>query len=601
MCGIAGIFAKDSVVNKQRIQVMTDALQHRGPDAEGQWISKDQCLGLGHRRLSIIDTSDLGIQPMHYLNRYTIVFNGEIYNYVELQRELLIKGYQFHSKTDTEVLLALYDLKKEKCLNDLDGMFAFCIWDEQEHTLFCARDRFGEKPFYYAFDTQQSFLFASEMKALFAAGIKKDVNNVMLYNYLTKKILSNPWNRSETFYNGIYKLEPSSYCILKEGRILKKEKYWKLHPEIQVNISFDDAVAQFKTLLLESVKKRLRSDVAIGSSLSGGLDSSTLVAILHSLNPSSQHTFSASFPGYAKDETRYMNLVIKNSNVIPHFTMPDENQLAAELDLLFFHQEEPFGSASIFAQWKVMQLAKQNSIVVLMDGQGADELLAGYTFYYRTFFQELYAGNRKMFQEEYDAYAESGQQHFSFDWKFKLQAKFPALYNQYLGVAPATHSHADIHPDFYNNYKSSSYKPTPFRPLLNHHLSDTLHVGGFEDMLRYADRNAMAFSREVRMPYLSHQLVEFSYSLPSSFKIHKTWSKYLLRKAYEKIVPPEISWRKDKIGYTAPESQWMQTAQMQEIMNNTLNILEKEKIINRKQKDSSKSWTYLMISKLLTS
>jgi asparagine synthase (glutamine-hydrolysing) len=343
----------------------------------------------------------------------------------------------------------------------------------------------------------------------------------------------------------------------------------------------------------------LRSDVPVGSSLSGGLDSSTIVCLLNSFHLGPQNTFSASFPGYEKDETAYMKMVIENASVTPHFTTPTATDLAEQLDLLFYHQEEPFGSASILAQWEVMKLAKQNATIVLLDGQGADELLGGYTFYYRTFFQELYATDKQLFKKEYSAYKTWGGNHFPYDWKFKAQAQFPNLYNQYLAFRSGPVAHPDIHPDFYNQHKSTTYKAPAFKPLLNSHLHNTLCISGFENLLRYADRNSMAFSREVRLPYLDHQLVEFSYSLPSTYKIHNGWSKYLLRKSFEGIIPEKITWRKDKIGYAPPENQWMQTSAMKEILNEGISKLSREKIINSAQLDPGKMWVYLMVSKLL--
>lgn len=598
MCGIAGIYALSSV-DKETVKQMTNSIQHRGPDAEGLWVSDNKRVGLGHRRLSIIDTSEIGNQPFHYLERYTIVFNGEIYNYIELREQLIHKGYKFRSQTDTEVLLALYDLKKEECLTDLDGMFSFCIWDNTEQTLFCARDRFGEKPFYYHYHSNKQFVFASEMKALFSIGITKSINNNLLFNYLSNAWLENPFNKSETFYNGIQKLEASHYLIINRNLELKKVRYWKLNTEQTYTGSLSDATECFKTMLTSSVQKRLRSDVAVGSSLSGGLDSSTIVAIVNSMSPFSQKTFSASFPGYEKDETRYMNMVIQQTNVSPFFTTPSADTLINELDKLFYHQEEPFASASILAQWEVMKLAKKNETVVLLDGQGADELLAGYTLYYHSYFQELYATNRQLFNDEYSAYKEWGGNHFVFDQKFKLQARLPYLFNLYTKWKSKPLPNTDMYQDFYEHYKSATPPPFLVKPSLNNHLENILCISGFENLLRYADRNSMAFSREVRLPYLDHRLVEFCYSLPSNYKIKQGWSKYVLRKAFEKVIPEEITWRKDKIGFAPPEEQWMQTPQMKDLLESCVSKLSDEKIINKDKRDPKKMWRYLMASKLI--
>lgn len=600
MCGIAGIYSIESIVTNSILKKMTDSIQHRGPDAEGQWITPNQQIGLGHRRLSIIDTSDLGNQPFHYLDRYTIVFNGEIYNYIELKEQLISKGYTFKSKTDTEVLLALYDLKKEQCLNDLDGMFSFCIWDQQEQTLFCARDRFGEKPFYYHFQPGKQFVFASEIKAIFAAGIEKKVNNNMLFNYLSNAWLENPFNKPETFYNGIQKLEASHYLLIKRNLELKKVRYWKLDTQQSYTGSLTEATERFREMLTTSVQKRLRSDVTVGSSLSGGLDSSTIVAVVNSMSPFSQKTFSASFPGYEKDETRYMEMVIQQTHVSPFFTTPTADTLITEIDKLFYHQEEPFASASILAQWEVMKLAKKNDTIVLLDGQGADELLAGYTLYYRSFFQELYATDKNLFNAEYTAYKEwGGRNHFEFDTKFKLEAKFPKLFHLYANWRSRPFPNTDMCSDFYEHHKFATPAPLNFKPVLNSHLETILCVSGFENLLRYADRNSMAFSREVRLPYLNHQLVEFCYSLPSTYKIKQGWSKYILRKAFEKKIPEAITWRKDKIGYAPPEEQWLQAPQMKNILEAAVTKLSAEKIIDKTKLHPTKNWRYLMAAKLI--
>ena len=281
MCGIAGIISPNPVnVSKQRLQTMTDTIQHRGPEGDGFWINETGNVGLGHRRLSIIDLSTAGSQPMHYLNRYSITYNGEIYNYVELKTTLENKGYSFISHCDTEVVLAAYACYGKQCLQYFDGMFAFALWDQDEQTLFCARDRFGEKPFYYFYNDEQ-FLFASEMKALWAIGIEKKMRQSMLLSYLTLGLTTNSTNQFETFYDGVNSLPAGNFLQVnitgKRGtndHKINVESYWDLDKESKISINEKQATEQFLHLLQTSVKRRLRSDVAIGTSLSGGLDSS---------------------------------------------------------------------------------------------------------------------------------------------------------------------------------------------------------------------------------------------------------------------------------------------------------------------------------------
>ncbi len=366
MCGIAGlIFKKKNTVSEQVLKKMCAEISHRGPDDNGIWISEEKNLGFGHQRLSIIDLSLNAHQPLHYLNRYTITFNGEIYNYIELREKLIENGYTFQSQSDTEVLLALYDLKKESFLEDLDGMFAFAIYDKVEHVVFCARDRFGEKPFYYFFDDDK-FVFASELKSLWAADIPKIKNDNMWFNYFAYGFQFNPTDLSETFYENCFQLKHSHFIKIdvKTFSIYQKKYYDIDYKNINKRITIKEAEQKIKELLAISVKRRLRSDVAVGSSLSGGLDSSILVSLINEIAPEKQQSFSAVFPGYKNDERKYVNLVLENKTIDAHFCSPSANDFAASFDNFIFHQEEPVSDASVFAQYKVMQLAKEKNCTV---------------------------------------------------------------------------------------------------------------------------------------------------------------------------------------------------------------------------------------------
>jgi asparagine synthase (glutamine-hydrolysing) len=409
MCGIAGILNfKGSPIQISQLKVMTDSIIHRGPDGEGHWISSNGEVGFGHRRLSIIDLTAGGNQPMHYAaGRYTITFNGEIYNYIEIREKLVKKGYIFQSNSDTEVLLALYDLKKENCLQDLDGMFSFAIWDDDKKELFCARDRFGEKPFFY---TQNSgyFAFGSEMKEIWALQGGRVPNFRMVNDYLRYGYVSNPQKPGFTFYKDIFQLPAASYLKIKNN-VLTIEKYWSIHLEKRSVLSFDDAMESFRELFTQSIQRRLRSDVAVGSSLSGGLDSSLIVCLVSELlkgKGSNINTFSARFKNFVKDEGKYMQYVIDKTEANPHYIFSESDVLNNEIDKIFHHQEEPFGSSSILVQYQVFELAKKNNVTVLLDGQGADEILAGYTPYYQTFFNELSKNNPEQYQEQLNYFLE---------------------------------------------------------------------------------------------------------------------------------------------------------------------------------------------------
>lgn len=606
MCGIAGIFNLDGRrVEKSQLQIMSDSIYHRGPDGDGFWINSDVEVGFGHRRLSILDLSSAGEQPMHYRNQYTITFNGEIYNYLEVKERLISEGHKFVSDTDTEVLLTLYSDKGERCLEYLDGMFAFAIWDNKEQKLFCARDRFGEKPFYYHYVPGKSFMFASEMKALMVAGVEKRIERHMLFNYLAYDVIEDPFDKQKTFFEDIHKLEAAHYISINKKSGLTKKRYWK-QPDllnINYNISFEDANQKFKHLFETSVKRRLRSDVAVGSSLSGGLDSSSIVCtIAKFISSSSQgiQTFSARFHDKNLDEGGFIEKVIAKTNATPHYTWPEADQMVKDIDSLFYHQEEPFTTASIFAQWEVMKLAKKHKVIVLLDGQGADEILAGYNHYMQPFLSDLYRNNKAAFREQVKKYDEMFHRKYPITFRFKAEAYIPEFLRtigkmRRLFTVPEYLKY--FHPDFISQYKT---RVPPFKRFntLNEALGFATFDYGLEKLLRFSDRNAMAHSREVRLPFLNHELVEFVFSLPPSFKIHNGWRKRILRTSMEDILPKEIAWRIGKIGYEAPQKDWMQHPVLLERVRNAKKKLVKENIVV--ESESLDPWKLLMAERLLS-
>lgn len=600
MCGIAGIISFNQGVESMSLERMILTLQHRGPDGEGIWIDEKKTVGLAHKRLSIIDLADTGKQPMHYANgRYTITFNGEIYNYIELKEKLLHQGYTFHSSSDTEVLLALYDLKKEEALQELDGMFAFSIWDRQENKLFCARDRFGEKPFYYHLSNSY-FAFGSEMKALFELGISKKVSQKKIYNYILYGILEDPLDKGATFYESIKQLEPAHYMIVTPDKQLIKKKYWDIHLGNSLVLSEREAVQQFRNLFTTSVHRRLRSDVPVGSSLSGGLDSSSIVMLIDKIKKekSIQKTFSARFLNFNRDEGNYMQLVIDKASVEPHFVFPTVDSVIRNLKTISYHQEEPIASASVAIQFEVMKLARQNGIKVLLDGQGADEMLAGYTLFWNTYLNQLYASDKNKFKSATLSYTELHNKvpvktNFEFKWRAYHNRSFKTVSQLKNAFKSPTSSYfLGIHPDLVSHYKREN-NPIPKMTSLKDHLYFFLMKRGLNELLRYADRNAMAHSVEVRLPFLSHELVEFLFQLPDEMLLNKGWSKYILRKSMEDLLPPEITWRKDKIGYEPPQDEWMATPHFKDYLNEAVTYLKKEKIISAVLPDLH--WHYIAL------
>jgi len=602
MCGICGI-AGPGEVDPDRVRAMADALRHRGPDGEGLLALDGGRTVLGHRRLRILDLSDAGAQPMRYRERFTIVYNGEVYNYLGLREELRAKGHRFRSDTDTEVLLAAYAEWGEACLDRLDGMFAFAIHDVEDGSLFCARDRFGEKPLFYA-EREGGLAFASEMKALFAGGVPAAVDRRMLFHYLAYDAVADANEPAATFFAGVRRLEPAhSLRRAADGRIVLR-RYWRIDPgRREDSLSFEDARDRFRELFDTSVRRRLRSDVPLGSSLSGGIDSSSVVLTIPRLEPGGapRRTFSARFDDPVLDEGRWMEMVAERAGAEASYTHPTAETVAGVLDDVVLHQEEPFPSTSVIAQWEVMRLAREGGVTVLLDGQGADEVLGGYLHYFRPLFTELFltdparlAAERRAFERRYgDRFP------IPLDRRFRWEARRPGLLRllgdlrRRLG-RPAYL--ADLHPDFARAHRTA---PPPFRThrSLRDALLHSTTRQGLPTLLRFADRSSMAFSREVRLPFLSHELVEFVFALPSAYKVGDGWTKRLLRAAMEDRLPAELTWRVDKLGFTPPHDRWVASAPVRERTEAAAEALEREGVLRARRPE--RSWAYLMAAELL--
>lgn len=610
MCAIAGIFSWNEPVGRARIKSMTDAMWHRGPDDSGIWVDPSARVGLGHRRLAILDLSDHGHQPMRSDDgRFTLVYNGEIYNYLELRSELQSEGYRFESTGDTEVLLAMYRRYGAGCLSHLDGMFAFAVWDGLEQRLFCARDRFGEKPFFYFLGANE-FIFASEIKALLKAGIKKDISPSRIYSYLQDSTdLLDSEHEDSTFYRNIMRLSPSTSMIVERGGVLRRRKYWQLDQSRRDQaITIEDAIDQFRDLFERSIVSRLRSDVSVGSSLSGGLDSSSIVCGIHRLkgNALRQNCFSARFPDYIEDEGRYIELVNRKVGSTPHYAFPNVGTFLESFEDFFAHHDEPVVSASVFAQWEVMKLAQSEGITVLLDGQGADEMLAGYEHYAHILDEELSKSEGLSRAEDLDA----GNR----DAGHRAQG---LLSNGIENMIKRSYNRSDLRRLVYRSrYRSHYLDPDflfsvfPYRRSRYSHMTCLESVlrqdmtnGKLETLLRYADHNSMAFSREVRLPFLSHQIVEFVFSLPSTYKIRDGWSKYLLRAAMKHVLPPEICWRRDKIGFSVPQGEWLRDERVTLVLNDSILRLKKMGIINKRCSiagiPSDRIWQVLSLGQIL--
>jgi len=613
MCGIAGIVSPNAAdTNIHTLKKMAESLAHRGPDGEGVWLSPKKMAGLAHRRLAVIDLSIHAMQPMHYIDRYSIVFNGEIYNYIELKKDLQKAGYHFSNNSDTEVILAAFDCYKEKCLQFFDGAFAFAIWDEYEQSLFAARDRFGEKPFYY-YKEQNRFFFGSEMKALWAAGIKKSISERMLLNYITLGYVQNPSDQSQTFFNDIFSLPPSHYLTLHKNN-LTIERYWSLDKQATIQIDENEAIQRVDELLKQSVFRRLRSDVPVGTSLSGGIDSTSLLHYIKENDTSSFQTFSAIFPGFDKNEEHFIASAAEFFKVENTKIIPDELGLIKDFEKLLYHQEEPFPSSSLYAQYKVYETAKSKNIKVLLDGQGADEVFAGYNRYIHWFLQELISRNHFVdFIKEKHLFK---KHRTPFQWNISniAAAYLPShacLALEKIEYNKIIHNH-DVSKELLFSLKGREWEGIhkPVVTKLNDILSFNVTENGLEELLRYCDRNSMAHGCEVRLPYLNHDLVSFVFSLPTRFKMNNGFTKSILRKLMQNKIPNEINWRTDKIGFEPPQKKWMESPVLVDFVheakkNLVAHRILKPQVLQKQNKslgahDSNNfDWRYLCIHQML--
>ena len=552
-----------------------DRVAHRGPDGRG-WMVFDSVLGpvaLGHRRLSIIDLSEAAAQPMAYADgRYQIVYNGEIYNYLELRRELAAKGRSFRTQSDTEVLLAAYDEWGEAALDRLFGMFAFVIWDRETRTIFAARDRFGIKPLYF-FATPMGVALASEIKQFIGLpGFAARLNIARVYDFLISGIQD---HTGETLFADVGQLCGGECLRLdlrhwRPGEPVPVRRWYGILEPGTLDISEREAGERFRALLTESVHMHLRSDVPIGCCLSGGLDSSSIVCLMaRELAQESDgariNTVSACFDAKRIDERPFMKPVVAHTNSIPHWCYPRMEDVFAEAEHITWHQDEPYGSTSIFAEWSVYKTARQARVKVMLDGQGSDELLAGYHpgfyYHYRTLIRErrFTALLRAVIERRlwHDApILDEAQTHL-------LPLLPPSLARWLRRRDP---------PVVYHNWLDSE----AFRPHLARSPFDTARevisappvdsIGtlcllytqslNLTPQLHWEDRDSMAHGIEARVPFLDHRLVELAIALGDKHKIVGGDTKRVLRRAMKGILPEVVRKRRDKVGYETPEEAW---------------------------------------------
>ena len=611
MCGMCGIL--DQQHRLAPIATMNQTQAHRGPDDEGYLFintsTADWCLAggpdtpealqlishkmvntdnydlvLGSRRLAILDLSPAGHMPMSYLNgKLWLAYNGEIYNYRELRQELQQLGHTFMSDADTEVVLAAYAEWGVDALSRFNGMFGFALWDAREQRLFCARDRFGIKPFYYFWDGS-TFVFASEIKSILQhEAVPKEPNDETIFDYLTLGLSD---HADRTFFKDISPLPPSHFLIVDvPNKRLTTQRWWQA--DINPNISHakngkeQQVYEEFATLLEDAVRLRLRSDVAVGSCLSGGLDSSTIVCLANqllleeqvipdNLVGNHQKTFTARNQEAEIDEYIYSSKIVKQTGAEENLVFPNGERLWQEIESFVYHMDEPVDSTSQYPQWNVMRLAKERGVTVLLDGQGGDEILAGYYAYYPPYlsqlkqqlglFSALKAGlevTRVGGSPVFDRILQNAS--YQLPWRVQQAIKFLRPPRALPGGGGSGLQSWQLSEAFIQQFWDKRWQPSSVGSdglvgVLYRDLTST----NLPKLLRFEDRNSMAFSLETRLPFLDYRLVEMVFSLPLNYRINKGWSKWILRRSMSDLLPPEICWRRSKLGFPVPEKTWLQ-------------------------------------------
>ncbi|MGE5477363.1 MAG: asparagine synthase (glutamine-hydrolyzing) [Bacteroidales bacterium] len=558
MCGIVALLCVGTDIEPAALDRMRDRLAHRGPDGAGSWITATPAgaVGLAHRRLSIIDIGQGGHQPkLSDDGRCAITFNGEIYNYIELREELRAAGFVFHTNSDTEVLLNAYRAWGTDCLPRLNGMFAFALWDHDKQELFVARDRFGEKPLYVTRVGRNGWAFASEMKALLAHPAVDDTLN---HEYLVRFLGGTPPLADETTpFAAIRRLAPATALRLAaDGRELAQWRHWTptFAPSLR-GTPRAKLAERFSELLDHSLKLRLRSDVGIAATLSGGLDSSVLVAAMAASGNSTfvRQTFSARFDDMpAISEGEYIDLMNQRLGLDGHGVTPQPDRLADECMKLHWHQELPFGSTSMYLEWSVMRLARENGVKVLVNGQGPDELLGGYQTYF-PYYQFDMAARRKLLTLVRNTWAMARRLEAARKRYGNAESRVPVdvMATMKDAVRAAFSGQKRDFPR--REGVPSSDGGNTFRHLI---ADGTLYTA-LPEQLHSADANSMAFGIESRCPFLDNDLVDFCTQLPEEALIHDGWQKHIMRLAGHPSLPDEVRWRADKIGFAGPQIQWL--------------------------------------------
>ena len=555
MCGISGLVCKtEAALNDapDLLNQMSTRLAHRGPDGSGtSWFENDY-IGIAHRRLAIIDLSPSASQPMQINDRYWLTFNGEIYNYIELRNELGTLGATFKTESDAEVLLQAYHFWGKNCLDKFNGMWAFAIYDTVNKTLFCARDRYGVKPFYFL-DNAIHFAFASEIKALLCIRSQEVVaNKKALQTYFASNQIE---TESEGFFKGIFELPQGHFLEYDYLSHCKKITKYESYAPICLKITRENLVDS----LFNAIELRLRADVPIGFCLSGGIDSSSILSIASSINNEKKlatlntglHAFTAVHQS-EEDESPWAQKMIEATQASWHTITLKSEELTEQIKNLIYYQDIPLLSTSTFAQSSVMRCASENGVKILIDGQGGDELFGGYQIFYPTFFKELFfRGRFRLFLKEWRHLKNSPttKKYILKEWTMDLLSFLPNPLQALL---------------LRKKRKSLKYVrkvPKIVRRRFNSlqsHLAFFCQEFELKNLLRWEDRCSMQYGIESRTPFADDSnLIQIARSLPITDLIQNGYSKFVLRESLKGQIPKEISWRRDKKGFSVPESQWL--------------------------------------------